>query len=205
MATKKIKRRVYKRKIPVKKEEEKQKQNQTSRSVGNIVNINVPQPKKRQYTRRQSSKSSQPSSSTSVVTQIHQIPQYSIPQMLGTNTLKSSQLEGQLGLERNNQINNQSPFSIGGNQQNKILTSAERANALMTNISNRQPEDLLGILNEQDNIKTPKKPISIFETTEVFKPEPGARQFSLFDLFKPSKEIVDKSAEAHRNHLLKYE
>jgi hypothetical protein len=152
MATKKIKKVTQKQ-----KQKQKQTQKQTSKSVGNIVNINVPQPtKKRQTTRRQPSKTSQPSSTTSVVTQIHQlpIPQYPMimSELLGTNNLKSAQLQGDLGIVRNNEINNQSPFSIGGNQDRKILTSAERANALMTNIASKQPANLLGILNKQDNI-----------------------------------------------------
>jgi len=156
MVTKIIKKRVTQKQKQ--KQTQKQKQKQTSKAIGNIVNINVPQAK-RKYTRRQASKTSQPSSSTSVVTQIHQLPiqQYPMimPELLGTNNLKSAQLSGDLGIIRNNEINNQSPFSIGGNQDSKILTSAERADALIKSIASKQPANLLGILNEQDNIPVP--------------------------------------------------
>lgn len=209
MATKKIKKVTQKQK---QKQTQKQKQKQTSKAIGNIVNINVPQAKKRQYTRRQPSKPSQPStSSTSVVTQIHQmpIPQYPVimSELLGTNNLKSAQLQGDLGIVRNNEINNQSPLSIGGNQDAKILTSAERADALMKSIASKQPENLLKILNEEDNIPVPRdRPLKQKKITEMFKPsnrvenEPRIitdipkfiplKQRLLTDMLKPKKEPI---------------
>lgn len=144
MATKKIK------KVTKQTQKQKQKQKQTSKAIGNIVNINVPKPK-RQYTRRHQSQTSQPSST--VITQIHQlpIPQYSPIEMLGINNLKNAQLSGELGLIRNDTINNGSPIDIGGNQDNKILTSAE-------NISKNRVDNLLKRLNADDTIPVPPEP-----------------------------------------------
>jgi hypothetical protein len=210
MATKKIKQKQKQ------KQTQKQKQKQTSKSVGNIVNVNIPQPTKRQYTRRQPSKTSP---TTSV--QIHQlpIPQYPmiIPQILGINNLKNAQLEGELGLVRSNQINNGSPIEIGGNQDRKILTSAERADALMKTIASKQPANLLNILNEQDNNiplrklsptrerSKPKLSMEEFlsRLPKPVAPEPGAPNKpigTLFDFFKPPN---DNSVEEHRKSLLK--
>ena len=194
MAINKIK--VTKKKIKIKtkaKASSTSSSKSSSKSTGNIVNINVPQPKKRPYTRRQPSKTSQPSSTTSVVTQIHQmpIPHMIMSEMLGTNNLKSAQLSGDLGIIRNNEINNQSAFSIGGNQDRKILTSADRADALMTSIASKQPANLLGILNEQDNIPVPsmkERPMrKLSPQRELFKPIEIPRK-TFIQLEKEAKE-----------------
>lgn len=209
MAINKIK--VTKKKIKIKtkakaKSSSTSKAISSSKSTGNIVNINVPQPKKRQYTRRQQSKTSQPSSTTSVVTQIHQlpIPQYPMimPEMLGTINLKNAQLQGELGLVRNNTINNGTPIEIGGNQDRKILTSADKVKAEQENISRLRAENLLNRLNAIDNIPVPsmkespirklspqrdtKKTFSQLENEAKQKglDEPGTP--SIFNMFMPN-------------------
>jgi len=159
----------------------------TSKAIGNIVNINVPQPKKRQP--RKAQPRGGQGGQTIVSTQIHQIPvpQVSYPNILGTNNLRNAQLSGNLGLERNNEINNGSPIVIGGNQDNRILSSADRADALMKKQQAQQPTNLFKILNEEDNIETytpPKKTTSSSQTeyeAEVYQ--------------KPSHQYLNFKAE----------
>ena len=133
-SNKPIKRRVYKRKIPVKKEEEKQKQTQNSRSVGNVVNIY--EKPKRQYTRKQPPQS-RGSGMPSIITQIHnlplsQTPMPYMPNILGSNNIKSAELTGNLALVRQNEINNESGITVGGNKDNYMPSSADILKEKMT-------------------------------------------------------------------------
>lgn len=129
----------------------------TAKAIGNIVNINVPQPKRRQP-RKGQPKGGQ-GGQTTVITQIHQIPvpQVVYPNILGSNNLRNAQLSGNLGLLRNNEINNGTPIDIGGNQDARILSSADILNKQMTDDIAQQPVNLLDTLNEEDNIPIPER------------------------------------------------
>jgi hypothetical protein len=122
----------------------------TAKATGNIVKINIGQQKPKPVRKpAQAKKGGVPS--YTIINQVSQlpVPQTYQPQLLGTNNLKSAQLSGNLGVIRNNEINNGSSIEIGGNQDRRILSSADIL-AEQMNPSIRQPSNLLARFEAED-------------------------------------------------------
>jgi len=184
-SNKPVKKRVYKRKVPVKKDNPKQTQTQTSKAIGNIVNIY--EKPKRQYTRKQPQQPPKGSGGgmTSIVTQIHNLPilQTPMPNILGSNNLRSAELTGNLGIVRQNEINNGSGMTVGGNKDNFIPS----------------PADILKAEMETD-LQTPKKPKSttLKELNKINDVAPEGYEYQYFPKKGGDLNILTKSGDVDK-------